>query len=93
MTGAMPVTRIVPASPMTKAPHQLVSFFRPRLDVPQILRSRGLLGVSAHDSPFVFGGRPPLPVSVPAATLIFLICRPYLPQAGAAACFMSRNSF
>src|ERR671935_705473 len=25
ITGAMPVTRIVPASPMTNAPHQLVS--------------------------------------------------------------------
>ena len=29
MTGAMPVTRIVPASPMTKAPHQPVSRFKP----------------------------------------------------------------
>src|SRR6185437_16296732 len=29
MTGAMPVTRMVPARPMTKAPHQLVSFARP----------------------------------------------------------------
>src|SRR5919199_3676810 len=29
MTGAMPVTRIVPARPMTKAPHQFVSFARP----------------------------------------------------------------
>ena len=29
MTGAMPVTRIVPARPMTKAPHQLVSRLRP----------------------------------------------------------------
>ena len=29
MTGAMPVTRIVPARPMTKAPHQPVSRFSP----------------------------------------------------------------
>src|SRR5690349_20469952 len=29
MTGAMPVTRIVPARPMTNAPHQFVSFARP----------------------------------------------------------------
>ena len=29
MTGAMPVTRIVPARPITKAPHQLVSRLRP----------------------------------------------------------------
>ncbi len=29
MTGAMPVTRIVPARPMTKAPHQFVSWARP----------------------------------------------------------------
>ena len=28
-TGAMPVTRIVPARPMTNAPHQFVSFARP----------------------------------------------------------------
>src|SRR6516225_3733531 len=28
MTGAMPVTKIVPARPMTKAPHQPVSRFR-----------------------------------------------------------------
>src|SRR6266852_9170636 len=30
MTGAIPVTRIVPARPITKAPHQFVSCFRPR---------------------------------------------------------------
>src|SRR3954469_12021728 len=29
MTGAMPVTRIVPARPMTNAPHQFVSLARP----------------------------------------------------------------
>src|SRR3954467_791229 len=29
ITGAMPVTRIVPARPMTNAPHQLVSFASP----------------------------------------------------------------
>ena len=29
MTGAIPVTRIVPAKPITKAPHQLVVFGRP----------------------------------------------------------------
>src|SRR6516165_5220975 len=29
MTGAMPVTKIVPAKPMTKAPHQPVSRFSP----------------------------------------------------------------
>ena len=29
MTGAMPVTRIVPARPMTKAPHQFVSCLSP----------------------------------------------------------------
>ena len=28
ITGAMPVTRMVPASPITKAPHQLVSLLR-----------------------------------------------------------------
>ena len=27
--GAIPVTRIVPASPITKAPHQFVVFGRP----------------------------------------------------------------
>ena len=27
--GAMPVTRIVPASPITKAPHQFVPLYRP----------------------------------------------------------------
>src|SRR5215469_6218653 len=27
--GAMPVTRIVPARPITKAPHQLVPLYRP----------------------------------------------------------------
>ena len=29
MTGAIPVTRIVPARPMTNAPHQLVVLGRP----------------------------------------------------------------
>ena len=29
MTGAMPVTRIVPARPITNAPHQFVSCFSP----------------------------------------------------------------
>jgi hypothetical protein len=29
MTGAIPVTRIVPASPITNAPHQLVVFGNP----------------------------------------------------------------
>jgi hypothetical protein len=29
ITGAIPVTRIVPARPITKAPHQFVSCFRP----------------------------------------------------------------
>ena len=29
ITGAMPVTRIVPARPTTKAPHQFVPFTRP----------------------------------------------------------------
>jgi hypothetical protein len=29
ITGAMPVTRIVPASPITNAPHQFVSRGRP----------------------------------------------------------------
>src|SRR5713226_4678109 len=29
MTGAMPVTRIVPARPITNAPHQFVSCLRP----------------------------------------------------------------
>src|SRR4051812_45258060 len=29
MTGAIPVTRIVPARPMTNAPHQFVSLARP----------------------------------------------------------------
>ena len=29
ITGAIPVTRIVPAKPITKAPHQLVVFGRP----------------------------------------------------------------
>ena len=29
ITGAIPVTRIVPASPITNAPHQLVVFGRP----------------------------------------------------------------
>ena len=29
ITGAMPVTRIVPARPMTNAPHQLVSRLSP----------------------------------------------------------------
>src|SRR5216684_4344627 len=29
MTGAMPVTRIVPARPITKAPHQFVSCLSP----------------------------------------------------------------
>ena len=29
MTGAIPVTRIVPARPITKAPHQLVVFGSP----------------------------------------------------------------
>jgi hypothetical protein len=29
MTGAMPVTRIVPARPTTNAPHQFVPFVRP----------------------------------------------------------------
>ena len=29
ITGAIPVTRIVPARPITNAPHQLVSRLRP----------------------------------------------------------------
>ena len=29
ITGAIPVTRIVPARPMTNAPHQFVSCFSP----------------------------------------------------------------
>ena len=29
ITGAMPVTRIVPARPITNAPHQFVSWLRP----------------------------------------------------------------
>src|SRR6478609_2416974 len=39
MIGAMPVTRMVPARPITNAPHQLVSFWRPPPATSPVSRS------------------------------------------------------
>src|SRR3954451_17371443 len=52
MTGAMPVTRIVPARPMTNAPHQFVSFASPPPAYSSSSRDGALApGSSAIDTP------------------------------------------
>ena len=51
ITGAIPVTRIVPARPMTNAPHQFVSFSRPLALVVDLVRLRRHVFPSVRDWP------------------------------------------
>src|SRR5215212_5457268 len=64
MSGAMPVTRIVPARPMTNAPHQFVSFASP----PPAYSSSSWDAARAPGSS-AMGLPPPLDTALPSAEL------------------------
>src|SRR5690242_17954533 len=76
--GAMPVTRIVPARPMTKAPHQLVSLRRPV--------SGSVPSIEATIPPYVCCGTVPLIGAGRSeereVTLDFPVAHPGVPGAG-----------